>query len=51
MTHYELRSPSGRPFHTFDDLERAKQYRAQHFSRAKVMLRLFEVKRDEREVA
>ena len=50
MTQYELRTPSGRPFHTFDTPDRAKAYRAQHFARAKVMLRLFEVKRDEREI-
>jgi len=50
MTHYELRTPSGRPFCTFDQPDRAREYRAQHFARAKVMLRLFEVKRQEREV-
>ena len=50
MTQYELRTPSGRPFCVFDQPDRAKEYRAQHFARAKVMLRLFEVKRDEREV-
>ena len=50
MTHYELRPRSGNPLCTFDSLDRAKQFRAQHFARAKVMLRLFEVKRDEREI-
>lgn len=50
MTHYELRTPSGRPFCTFDQPDRARAFRAQHFAKAKVMLRLFEVKRDEREI-
>lgn len=51
MTEYLLRSPSGRPLYTFDQIDRAKAFRQQHFAKAKVMLRLFEVKRIEREVA
>lgn len=51
MTEYLLRSPSGRPLFSFDQLDRAKAFRQQHFAKAKVMLRLFEVKRIEREVA
>ncbi len=51
MTEYLLRSPSGRPLFRFDQLDRAKAFRDQHFAKAKVMLRLFEVKRIEREVA
>lgn len=48
MTEYLLRSPSGRPLFSFDQLDRAKAFQRQHFAKAKVMLRLFEVRRDER---
>ena len=50
MTHYELRPRNGKPLYTFDRLDRAKEFQMGHFARAKVMLRLFEVKRDEREI-
>lgn len=51
MTTYELRPPrADRALVSFDDEARARAYRAAHFQRAKVMLRLFEVRRDEREV-
>lgn len=29
MTHYELRTPSGRPFCTFDQPDRARAFRAE----------------------
>ncbi len=52
MTSYELRPlRSDRPLVAFDSLDRAKAYRDQHFARARVMLRLFEVKRVEQELA
>ncbi len=50
MITYELRTNHNRPFMAFDQIDRAKAFRDQHFARAKVMLRLFEVKRVEREV-
>lgn len=51
MTTYELRSPAGRPVFIFDRLDRAKAFRDDHYRRAKVMLRLFEVRIEAREVA
>ena len=51
MTTYELRSPHGRPFMTFDSMARAIQFKDAHQQRAKVTLRLFEVERTEREIA
>lgn len=50
MTHYELRPRNGKPLYTFDRLDRAKEFRMQHFTRVKTMLRLVEVTRVEREV-
>jgi len=51
MTTYELRSPHGRPFMTFDSMASALRFRETHQQRAKVTLRLFEVERVEREIA
>ena len=51
MTTYELRSPHGRPFMTFDSKARAIQFKETHQQRAKVTLRLFDVERVEREIA
>lgn len=49
-TAYELRSQSGRPMLSFDDVTRAKQYQEQHAQRHGVKTQLWRVTRVEERV-
>lgn len=50
MTAYEIRSPKGRPVMAFDNIDRARAALDSHSSKWGIRLRLFEVKREEREI-